>query len=688
MRHYSQLGELDIALNQHLPFLYGWTPHSEGADDYECDLDMLSGVLTITHNQDGVSYKREMFISHPDQVLCIKITCDKPGAINLDAALNRVAISDATTMDDRRPGRRVGAGWPSPNLDTNKAIDQNTLLMTGHDAEIGFALAARVQCDGKLENPTTQLLARDCSEVTIYLASSTSNRQEEPTLKAIELLNEAQIKGYEAIKSEHTADFSSLMNRCSIDLGEQPQNTVDERLEAVKNGENDPALAALYFQFGRYLMVSGSRNGSSPLNLQGIWNSDFMPMWDSKYTININLQMNYWPAEVANLSELHIPFMELMETMREKGRKTADVMYGMRGMVCHHNTDYYGDCAPQDLYMAATAWVTGSAWMALHIWEHYLHTKDLDFLRRMYPVMLDMAAFYDDFLIEVDGELITCPSVSPENRYLTPDGYDTPLCAGPAMDSQILREFFDVLLKTQTLLGEEGELTSRYEEIISKLPKDKVGSQGQLLEWAKELPELTPGMSHISHLFACHPGTTINWRDTPELMDAVKKSIEIRMENGAGSGGWPLAWYINIYARLMDSQMTDQLINKMLKDSAERNFFNAGFVFQIDGNLGACAGIAECLLQSHVALHLLPALPSSWKSGKATGLVARGCVVVDLEWDEGKLKKAVLTPRFGGKIELVGDELSVTCEDIKIDTQKTKTGFSFTAQAGKKYILK
>jgi alpha-L-fucosidase 2 len=256
------------------------------------------------------------------------------------------------------------------------------------------------------------------------------------------------------------------------------------------------------------------------------------------------------------------------------------------------------------------------------------------------------------------------------------------------MDSQILREFFDSLIKTQQLLGEESELTRKFEDIISKLPKDKVGSQGQLLEWAKELPELTPGMSHISHLFACHPGSTINWRDTPELMDAVRKSLEIRMENGAGRGGWPLAWYINIYARLMDSQMTDKLINKMLKDSAARNFFNAGFVFQIDGNLGACAGIAECLLQSHVAIHLLPALPSSWKSGKANGLVARGGIEVDMEWEGGKLKEAMLGPRFDGKIEVAGEILSVTCDGKKIDTHKSDTGFTFRAQSGKKYILK
>ena len=689
MRHYTLLGELDIALNQHLPFAIGSPPNSDGAEDYSSDLDLMTGVLSIQHTQEGVRYHREMFTSHPAQVMCFRLVSDTPGAINLDIVMNRIGISDAVTMDDRRPGRKVsGGGWPAPSADSIRAVNDNTFLMRGHDAEVEFAAAVRVVCDGELRNPVSQLLARNCGDVRIYLASSTSNRSEDPVREVLRLLDAAEKKGYETLLEEHIKDFYALMSRCILDLGPSSSIPTDVRIAAVRGGSNDPALAALYFQFGRYLIVSGGREGSSALNLQGIWNAEFTPMWDSKYTININLQMNYWPVESGNLSELHMPVMDLLETMHEKGRETARVMYGMRGMVCHHNTDYYGDCAPQDWYMASMPWVTGGAWLGLHVWEHYLYTRDLNILHRMYPILLDMALFYEDFLIEVDGKLVTCPSVSPENRYLLPDGYDTPICAGPAMDNQILREFFTACIEIQRLLGVDQELSKTFADIASKLPKDKIGSKGQLLEWDQEYPELTPGMGHISHLFACYPGNGINWRDTPELMKAVNKSLELRVENGAGKGGWPLAWFINVNARLLDGEKTDMNIRKMLGDSSVRNFFNARqHVFQIDGNLGASAGIVECLLQSHIALHFLPALPVSWKEGSVSGLRARGAREVDLRWKNGKLVEAVVRPQFSESIEVVGETLNVVCEGSQIPVEKTVIGFTFFVEGGKSYKL-
>jgi alpha-L-fucosidase 2 len=688
MRHYTLLGELDIALNQHLPFTMGVIPNSTGAEDYTSDLDLMKGVLSIKHTQEGIRYQREMYISHPAQVMCIRYCSETSGAINLDVMMNRIGISDAITMDDRRPGKMVSnGGWGAPNADSIRTIDDHTFLMRGHDAEVEFATAVRIVCDGEIHNPVSQLLARNCGEVILYLASATSNRFEDPVSEVFKRLDEAEKKGYEALREEHIKDFSTLMSRCVLDLGPTSAIPIDERIAAVRAGGNDPALAALYFQFGRYLIVSGGREGSSALNLQGIWNADFMPMWDSKYTININLQMNYWPVEIGNLSELHMPLMDLLETMQEKGRETARVMYGMRGMVCHHNTDLYGDCAPQDWYMAAMPWVTGGAWLGLHVWEHYLYTKDPDILHRMYPILRDMALFYEDYLIEVDNKLVTCPSISPENRYVLPDGYDTPLCVGPAMDNQILREFFAACIETQQLLGVDRELSETFANIIARLPEDKIGSMGQLLEWDQEYPELTPGMGHVSHLFACYPGRSINWRDTPELMQAVNKSLELRVEHGAGKRGWPLAWYINLDARLLDGEKTDRDIKRMLTDSTVRNFLNAIRVFQIDGNLGATAGIAECLLQSHIALHFLPALPTSWRDGSITGLRARGAREVDMVWKNGKLVEAVVRPQFCESIEVVGDKLKVTCDNLQVPVIKTEIGFVFNVEGGKTYKL-
>jgi len=689
MRHYTFLGELDIALNQHLPFIMGGRAPGPENQDYSSDLDLMTGILNISHTMEGVCYHREMFISHPAQAMCIRIASEMPGSINLDVKMTRVTISDATVMDDRRPGQRAeGGGWPAPNADSIRAENDNTFLMRGHDAEVEFAVAVRMVCDGEqLHNPVSQLLARNCGEVFMYVASATSNRSKDPVAEVFERLESVQKKGYAALREEHIKDFSALMGRCMLDLGPSPSQTTDKRIELVREGHNDLALAALYFQFGRYLIVSGGREGSSALNLQGIWNAEFMPMWDSKYTININLQMNYWPVEAGNLSELHMPLMELLEKMYERGKETARVMYGMRGMVCHHNTDFYGDCAPQDWYMAATPWITGGAWLGIHVWEHYLYTKDLSILKRMYPILKDMCLFYEDFLIEVDGKLVTCPSISPENRYLLPDGYDTPICVGPAMDNQILREFFAACIEIQRLLNVDQEYAITLADIAGRLPKDKIGSKGQLLEWEQEYPELTPGMGHISHLFACYPGNSINWRDTPELMQAVNKSLELRVENGAGKRGWPLAWYLNINARLQDGVKTDRDIRKMLTNSAKRNFFNTGIVFQIDGNLGVTAGIAECLLQSHIALHFLPALPVSWKDGSIMGLRARGSREVDIRWKDGKLVEAVIRPQLDGPVEVVGETLRITCDGSTVATEKTEIGFTFSAEGGKSYVL-
>ena len=690
MRHYETLGELDIALNQNAPFQMGWLPNSYGVETYRAQLDMMRGVMTVIHKQKGVTYKRETFCSFDHQVICVRLTADRPKAIKLNVQLDRAAFDDKKAEDSRRPGVMTrGDKWGGMLLDENHTQDAYTLVARGHAAETGFACAVRMESDGMAENPYTQLATSEATCVCLYIAAGTSNRSETYTQDAINRAKAAEAVGFDAILTQHIADFETKMNRCVLSLGTPSAIPLDQRLQGAREGKQDANLASLYFTFGRYLLLSSARENSAATNLQGIWCKDFIPAWDSKYTVNINEQMNYWPSEVCNLSETHQSLFWLLRRMEKHGRDTARIMYGCRGAVCHHNTDFYGDSAPQDSYMASTSWVMGGAWLSLHIWDHYLYTLDLEFLKEWYPVIRSYAVFFLDYLIDDGtGELVTCPSLSPENRYITPDGFDTPICAGPAMDSQILRAVFNACIEANKLLDLHEDDVLAMGDACARLPKNKIGSRGQLLEWREDFPELTPDMGHISHLWGVYPGSEINWRDTPQLLEAAHKSLNLRCEAGAGKDGWPLAWYICEYARMLDARRTGDTIHSMLCASATRNFLNGHIIFQIDGNFGATAGIAEALLQSHTGiLHLLPALPPQWHSGSITGLVAHGGCEVDMQWTQGRLQSAELRPKHSGRIEVRADCSSLRCCGDTVATTKTQHGLAFMADAGKQYYL-
>lgn len=582
--------------------------------DYSRELDLENSEVRIAYTKDGIRYNRSVIASFPDKVIAVKLNSNSEGKISFRTQLARGNITW-----DFRPFREQIYRNPGYNscVDSIRNISDNRTILTGRcggTGSPGFACGIKVIVNGgSVESIGNSLVVNEADEALILIAAVSEFYEKDLDNYLNRTLENAANKGACRIWHDHTIDYKSLYDRTGLTLP-------DSEWDVVR-----------MFNYGKYLMISGSREGSQPLNLQGIWNKDFDPAWGSKYTININAEMNYWPCESLDLPECHMPLFDLLERMKPNGEDVAKRMYGMRGFVAHHNTDIWGDCAPQDTCLSSTYWVLGAAWLCLHVWEHYKYTGDESFLREHFDTMLKAAIFIVDYVTVDNGYLVLSPTISPENEYELPNGEKGSVCKGASMDDQIIRELFDCVLEAEEILKTGAPEIAEIKEKNKLIKPVSVSDDGRIMEWHEDYKETDPGHRHISHLFGLFPGTSI----TEEYYDAALKTLAKRLESGSGHTGWSRAWIINLYAVMGIGDEAYKHLRLLMEKSLLPNLFDNHPPFQIDGNFGLVSGIVRMILGRKG--EEIPALPKEWKTGSIRGFKLEGGQIIDLAWEDNKV---------------------------------------------------
>ena len=678
---YQPLGDLSLVFR-----------HSGIGSNYMRELEIDSAITRIKYEVNGIEFKRETFASHPDGIILIRITASHPASLDFRINLSSQHITAKSSADAQErqlvmrgqaPGfvlrrdlpfvEKKGDTWKYPLVwDENgkRRPGAGQVIYDGKGMFFNVRLVAQTK-GGTQSVDNNSLIIEKCDEAVILLTADTSfngyNKNPvtegvdcEATTKAI--MDRAQKQSFTELRERHTKDYRQLFGRVQLKLGEdKPQSSLaTNRRIARFNAENDPTLPELYFNFGRYLMISGSRPGSQPLNLQGIWNPHIIPPWAGAYTVNINAEMNYWPAEIFNLSECHEPLLRMVSELSVDGQRVARELYGRSGWVAHHNTTIWRDAQPVDGGAMASYWCMAGPWLCQHLFEHYQHTLDKAFLSKAYSIMKMATEFQLEWLVDNgEGRLVTPVSTSPENAFVYEESgkkQKAAVSAGCTADMALIRDLFGNTIRAGKILGIDEAFRQKLETTIERLLPYQIGANGRLQEWQEDFADADPAHRHISHLIALHPSSQITVRGTPELAAAAKRTLELR---GDGGTGWSKAWKVNFWARLEDGNHSFKMLSELISKSTMPNMLDTHPPFQIDGNFGGISGIGEMLIQSHVVLedgaheiHLLPALPQVWPDGYVKGLRVRGGIQADMDWQHGKLIKARLTARESGFIHV------------------------------------